>query len=59
MDFFPAGDETDTSNDDWDIGSFSDEKHSCTKDLDTVVLRAEDDVSVLQRAINEGDIDAV
>ncbi|XP_062276778.1 ankyrin repeat, SAM and basic leucine zipper domain-containing protein 1 [Scomber scombrus] len=61
MDYaFPAGDESDASNDEWDIGSSVKKKSTCTKDVDAVVPCAEeDDVSLLKRAINKGDIGTV
>ncbi|GAA6215364.1 ankyrin repeat, SAM and basic leucine zipper domain-containing protein 1 [Lates japonicus] len=60
MDYaFPAGDESDASNDDWDIGCCSDKKSSCTKDVDAVVPHEEDSVLVLKRAISKGDTGTV
>ncbi|XP_053175444.1 ankyrin repeat, SAM and basic leucine zipper domain-containing protein 1 [Scomber japonicus] len=63
MDYaYPAGDESDASNDEWDIGCSSVKKKStCTKqDVDAVVPSAdEDNVSLLKRAINKGDIGTV
>ncbi|KAM4573902.1 ankyrin repeat, SAM and basic leucine zipper domain-containing protein 1 [Odontesthes bonariensis] len=59
MDYFPAGDESDISHDDWDMGFCSNEKSSCMKDLDSIVPHEEVNVSVFKRAINEGDTDAV
>ncbi|CAJ1056089.1 ankyrin repeat%2C SAM and basic leucine zipper domain-containing protein 1 [Xyrichtys novacula] len=56
---FPAGDESDASDYEWDIGSFTDKKPSSKKILDAVVPQAEDNVSVLKRAISAGDIDTV
>ncbi|XP_047453236.1 ankyrin repeat, SAM and basic leucine zipper domain-containing protein 1 [Mugil cephalus] len=56
---FPAGEESDSSNDEWDIGTFSDKKSHCNKDSDAVVPHAEDNVSLLKRAINEGDTGTV
>ncbi|XP_044048767.1 ankyrin repeat, SAM and basic leucine zipper domain-containing protein 1 [Siniperca chuatsi] len=59
MDYaFPAGDESDASNDDWDIGC-SDKKSSCIEGLDAVIPHAEDNLSMLKRAISKGDIGAV
>ncbi|XP_070763358.1 ankyrin repeat, SAM and basic leucine zipper domain-containing protein 1 [Enoplosus armatus] len=55
---FPAGDESDASNDEWDIG-YPDKTSSCLEGLDAVATHAEDNVSMLKRAINEGDIGAV
>ncbi|XP_041853243.1 ankyrin repeat, SAM and basic leucine zipper domain-containing protein 1 [Melanotaenia boesemani] len=57
--FFPAGAESDTSNDDWDIEWHSNKKSSCIQDLTAFVPQGEDNVSAFKRAINEGDIDAV
>ncbi|XP_067446744.1 ankyrin repeat, SAM and basic leucine zipper domain-containing protein 1 isoform X1 [Thunnus thynnus] len=63
MDYaFPAGDESDASNDEWDIGCSSDrnESSSCIQNADAVVPRAEEDnVSLLKRAIDKGDIGSV
>ncbi|XP_071315217.1 ankyrin repeat, SAM and basic leucine zipper domain-containing protein 1 isoform X2 [Trachinotus anak] len=60
MDYaFPAGDESDGSNDEWDIGCCSDKKSSCIKALDAVVPHAEDNVSMLKRAISYGDTGTV
>ncbi|XP_045893627.1 ankyrin repeat, SAM and basic leucine zipper domain-containing protein 1 [Micropterus dolomieu] len=59
MDYaYPAGDESDASNDEWDIGC-SDKKSPRIKGLDAVVPDAEDNVSLLKRAISKGDIEAV
>ncbi|XP_051237869.1 ankyrin repeat, SAM and basic leucine zipper domain-containing protein 1 [Dicentrarchus labrax] len=55
---FPAGDESDASSDDWDIGNL-DRKSPCIKDPDAFVSHAEDNVSVLKRAISKGDIETV
>ncbi|XP_071387237.1 ankyrin repeat, SAM and basic leucine zipper domain-containing protein 1 [Centroberyx affinis] len=55
---FPAGDESDCSNDEWDIG-YSTKKSSHNQDDDPAVPVAEDDVSRLKRAISKGDILAV
>uniref|UniRef100_UPI003AAABF0B ankyrin repeat, SAM and basic leucine zipper domain-containing protein 1 n=1 Tax=Centroberyx gerrardi TaxID=166262 RepID=UPI003AAABF0B len=56
---FPAGDESDCSNDEWDIGYSSTKKSSHNQDGDTAVPVAEDDVSRLKMAISKGDILAV
>nr|XP_020492849.1 ankyrin repeat, SAM and basic leucine zipper domain-containing protein 1 isoform X1 [Labrus bergylta] len=56
---FPAGDESDASNDEWDIGSGSDKKSFRNKDVDAIVPEAEDNVSVFKRAISRGDIATV
>ncbi|KAM9352313.1 ankyrin repeat, SAM and basic leucine zipper domain-containing protein 1 [Symphorus nematophorus] len=55
---FPAGDESDGSNDEWDIG-YPDKKAPSIKDLEAVLPNAEDDVSMLKRAISSGDIGTV
>nr|XP_020449023.1 ankyrin repeat, SAM and basic leucine zipper domain-containing protein 1 [Monopterus albus] len=60
---FPGGYESDGSNDEWYIGTYPDKKSSCItvtsdKDLD-VALHAGDNVSVLKRAISQGDIGTV
>ncbi|KAK2848099.1 hypothetical protein Q7C36_009781 [Tachysurus vachellii] len=53
---FPAGEESGTSSDEWDIGYTS-----CTKTLEPQVSKAtllpEDKVTVLKRAITAGDLD--
>ncbi|XP_026220642.1 ankyrin repeat, SAM and basic leucine zipper domain-containing protein 1 isoform X2 [Anabas testudineus] len=60
MDYaFPAGDESDTSNDEWDVGCCPDKTSPRIKDLDAVVSHTEDDVSLLKRAISKGDIGTV
>uniref|UniRef100_M4AJ49 Ankyrin repeat, SAM and basic leucine zipper domain containing 1 n=1 Tax=Xiphophorus maculatus TaxID=8083 RepID=M4AJ49_XIPMA len=51
---FPAGDESDASNDEWDIGSFSENKTSASAEVGSG-----DKVSVLKKAISEGDTDTV
>ncbi|XP_041650508.1 ankyrin repeat, SAM and basic leucine zipper domain-containing protein 1 isoform X2 [Cheilinus undulatus] len=56
---FPAGYESDASNEEWDIGACSDIKSPKEKILDAVVPEATDDVSKLKRAIYAGDIDTV
>ncbi|XP_028286032.1 ankyrin repeat, SAM and basic leucine zipper domain-containing protein 1 [Parambassis ranga] len=56
---FPAGDESDASNEEWDMGCTSDKTTPCIKDLEAVAPRGDDTVSVLKRAINEGDTVAV
>ncbi|XP_005810541.1 ankyrin repeat, SAM and basic leucine zipper domain-containing protein 1 [Xiphophorus maculatus] len=56
---FPAGDESDASNDEWDIGSFSENKTSGIKDLASAEVGSGDKVSVLKKAISEGDTDTV
>ncbi|XP_017295493.1 ankyrin repeat, SAM and basic leucine zipper domain-containing protein 1 [Kryptolebias marmoratus] len=56
---FPAGDESDASNDEWDIGCVSEKKSSDIKNLDDVVLCGDDSVSVLKKAISDGDTGVV
>ncbi|KAK2842714.1 hypothetical protein Q5P01_012914 [Channa striata] len=56
---FPAGAESDTSNDEWDVECYLDKKSSSIKGLDAVKPDAKDYVSLLKRAINEGDIGTV
>ncbi|KAG7333211.1 hypothetical protein KOW79_003346 [Hemibagrus wyckioides] len=52
---FPAGDESDGSSDEWDIGHTS-----CSKKLELKsTLFPEDNVTVLKRAITAGDVDLV
>uniref|UniRef100_A0A3P8T0Q9 Ankyrin repeat, SAM and basic leucine zipper domain containing 1 n=1 Tax=Amphiprion percula TaxID=161767 RepID=A0A3P8T0Q9_AMPPE len=60
MDYaYPAGDESDASNDEWDIGQYPDKKSSCIQELDAPVPHAEDSVSKLKQAISKGDIATV
>ncbi|TKS73888.1 SAM and basic leucine zipper domain-containing protein 1 Germ cell-specific ankyrin [Collichthys lucidus] len=54
---FPAGEESDASNDEWD--NWPSEKPPGNKDLDAVVPDAADNVSMLKRAISKGNIGAV
>ncbi|XP_068580839.1 LOW QUALITY PROTEIN: ankyrin repeat, SAM and basic leucine zipper domain-containing protein 1-like [Cebidichthys violaceus] len=54
---FPAGDESDASNDEWDIGCYLNKKSPQIKDLDDAV--PQDNESLLKRAINEGDVGTV
>ncbi|XP_068458315.1 ankyrin repeat, SAM and basic leucine zipper domain-containing protein 1 isoform X2 [Clinocottus analis] len=56
---FPAGYESDASNDEWDIGSCSDKKSLHIKDEDDSVPQAQDNESLLKRAINKGDVGTV
>ncbi|XP_043981675.1 ankyrin repeat, SAM and basic leucine zipper domain-containing protein 1 isoform X2 [Gambusia affinis] len=56
---FPAGDESDASNDEWDIGSFSENKTYGIKDLASAEVGSGDKVSVLKKAISEGDTDTI
>uniref|UniRef100_A0A3P8ZZH3 Ankyrin repeat, SAM and basic leucine zipper domain-containing protein 1 n=1 Tax=Esox lucius TaxID=8010 RepID=A0A3P8ZZH3_ESOLU len=55
---FPAGDESDGSNDEWDLG-FSKSKRNTLMKTDAVVIADADDVSTLKRAINIGDTQLV
>ncbi|XP_037539158.1 ankyrin repeat, SAM and basic leucine zipper domain-containing protein 1 [Nematolebias whitei] len=54
---FPAGGESDTSNDEWEVDFVSAKKSSAIKNLDDVVCG--DNVSVLKKAISNGDTDTV
>ncbi|KAI9547511.1 hypothetical protein NQZ68_017064 [Dissostichus eleginoides] len=56
---FPAGDESEGSNDDWDIGFCLDKKSPQMKDQDAVVPHVQDNVSLLTQAISKGDIGTV
>ncbi|XP_069000106.1 ankyrin repeat, SAM and basic leucine zipper domain-containing protein 1 [Embiotoca jacksoni] len=56
---FPAGEESDASSDEWDISCLDDNKSSCFKDGDDGAQHAEDKVSVLKRAISEGDVGTI
>ncbi|XP_074534156.1 ankyrin repeat, SAM and basic leucine zipper domain-containing protein 1 [Halichoeres trimaculatus] len=56
---FPAGDESEASDDEWDVWSCLDKKSPRRKVVDTVVPQAEDNVSVLKQAINARDVDTV
>ncbi|XP_061578723.1 ankyrin repeat, SAM and basic leucine zipper domain-containing protein 1 [Cololabis saira] len=60
---FPAGDESDASNDEWDLGHYSAKptsgiQRSHTK-LASLKVGKNDDISVLKRAISHGDVDTV
>ncbi|XP_032378871.1 ankyrin repeat, SAM and basic leucine zipper domain-containing protein 1 [Etheostoma spectabile] len=55
---FPAGDESDGSNDEWDIGN-ADKKSSHIKDVGSVIPNASDNVLMLKTAISKGDIETV
>ncbi|XP_022064161.2 ankyrin repeat, SAM and basic leucine zipper domain-containing protein 1 [Acanthochromis polyacanthus] len=60
MDYaYPAGDESDASNEEWDIGHYPDKKSSCIQELDASVPHAEDNVSKLKQAISKGDVATV
>ncbi|XP_056242534.1 ankyrin repeat, SAM and basic leucine zipper domain-containing protein 1 [Seriola aureovittata] len=60
MDYaFPAGDESDASNEEWDLGCCLDKNSSRIKAQDAVVPHTEDNVSVLKRAISNGDTGTV
>ncbi|XP_026166903.1 ankyrin repeat, SAM and basic leucine zipper domain-containing protein 1 [Mastacembelus armatus] len=56
---FPAGDESDDSNDEWFIGSCSEKTSSYIKGLDADVQHADGNVSLLKKAISNGDIGTV
>ncbi|KAL6106259.1 asz1 [Pungitius sinensis] len=56
--FFPAGDESDASNDEWDVGCL-DRMSSRATDLGDLVPQAQDNESLLKRAIHKGDIGTV
>lgn len=56
---FPAGDESEVSSDEWDLG-FTDRKAQTEKKKDVDVAPDKDDqLSVLKRAINKGQTEAV
>ncbi|KAI3370986.1 hypothetical protein L3Q82_023635, partial [Scortum barcoo] len=55
---FPAGDESDASTDEWDLGC-PDKKAPGVQNLDAVEPHADDNVSMLKRAISKGDIETV
>ncbi|KAL0968659.1 hypothetical protein UPYG_G00269810 [Umbra pygmaea] len=54
---FPAGDESDGSNDEWDIGFHEPQRDNFTESA--VVPIASDNISTLKQAINMGDIQLV
>nr|XP_019934057.1 PREDICTED: ankyrin repeat, SAM and basic leucine zipper domain-containing protein 1 [Paralichthys olivaceus] len=56
---FPAGDESDSSNDEWDIGRSSAKQPPCIKDTGTAAPQADDNVSMLKKAISKGDTETV
>ncbi|KAK5866873.1 hypothetical protein PBY51_011412 [Eleginops maclovinus] len=56
---FPAGDESDDSNDNWDVGGCSDKNAPRIKDQDGAVPHTQDNVLMLKRAISKGDIETV
>ncbi|KAM4618296.1 ankyrin repeat, SAM and basic leucine zipper domain-containing protein 1 [Polymixia lowei] len=56
---YPAGDESDGSNDEWDVGYSSTKKSSDNQGSKAVVPVAKEDVSSLKRAISKGDVLAV
>ncbi|XP_029524743.1 ankyrin repeat, SAM and basic leucine zipper domain-containing protein 1 isoform X1 [Oncorhynchus nerka] len=56
---FPAGDESDGSNDEWDIGFSKSIKVPLIESTDAGVPEAEDKVSTLKRAINTKDVQLV
>uniref|UniRef100_A0A8C2JRZ3 Ankyrin repeat, SAM and basic leucine zipper domain containing 1 n=1 Tax=Cyprinus carpio TaxID=7962 RepID=A0A8C2JRZ3_CYPCA len=53
---FPAGDESDGSNDDWDIGYSENNKKPCAE-FSEAHLNGDDKVSTLKRAITAGNVD--
>ncbi|KAG9273216.1 ankyrin repeat, SAM and basic leucine zipper domain-containing protein 1 isoform X1 [Astyanax mexicanus] len=55
---FPAGDESDGSNDEWDTGYTSGSK-SPNSEVSGSTLPSDDNVSVLKRAISAGDVNLV
>uniref|UniRef100_A0A8C2AE77 Ankyrin repeat, SAM and basic leucine zipper domain containing 1 n=1 Tax=Cyprinus carpio TaxID=7962 RepID=A0A8C2AE77_CYPCA len=55
---FPAGDESDGSSDEWDIGYSDNNKKTCTE-FSEAHLNGEDKVSTLKRAITAGHVDLV
>lgn len=56
---FPAGDESEVSSDEWDMG-FADKKPQNTKKKEVDIAPAEDDqVSLLKRAISKGQVETV
>ncbi|MCI4379237.1 hypothetical protein PGIGA_G00225590 [Pangasianodon gigas] len=56
---FPAGDESDGSSDEWDVGYASDSKKLEPEVSKATSFPPEDNVSVLKRAITAGDVDLV
>ncbi|XP_035011810.1 ankyrin repeat, SAM and basic leucine zipper domain-containing protein 1 [Hippoglossus stenolepis] len=56
---FPAGDESDASNDEWDLGCSSPKQPPCIKDMDAAAPHADDNVSVLKKAISKGDTETL
>ncbi|XP_077104991.1 ankyrin repeat, SAM and basic leucine zipper domain-containing protein 1 [Siphateles boraxobius] len=59
MSAFPAGDESDGSSDEWDIGYSDKNKKTCAQFSAEVHLNGEDKVSTLKRAITAGNVDLV
>ncbi|XP_052437538.1 ankyrin repeat, SAM and basic leucine zipper domain-containing protein 1 isoform X2 [Carassius gibelio] len=55
---FPAGDESDGSNDEWDIGYSDNNKKPCAE-FSEAHVNGEDKVSSLKRAITAGNVDRV
>ncbi|XP_059362490.1 ankyrin repeat, SAM and basic leucine zipper domain-containing protein 1 isoform X2 [Carassius carassius] len=55
---FPAGDESDGSNDEWDIGYSDSNKKPCAE-FSEAHVNGEDKVSSLKRAITAGNVDLV
>ncbi|KAB5574922.1 hypothetical protein PHYPO_G00214660 [Pangasianodon hypophthalmus] len=56
---FPAGDESDGSSDEWDVGYASDSKKLEPEVSKATSFPPKDNVSVLKRAITAGDVDLV
>ncbi|ROL43260.1 Protein Wnt-2 [Anabarilius grahami] len=56
---FPAGDESDGSNDEWDIGYSDNKKKTCAEFSAQAHVNGEDKVSTLKRAITAGNVDLV
>ncbi|XP_073706142.1 ankyrin repeat, SAM and basic leucine zipper domain-containing protein 1 [Garra rufa] len=55
---FPAGDESDGSSDEWDIGHSEKNKKPCAE-FSEAPLKGEDEVSTLKRAITAGNVERV
>ncbi|KAM6972941.1 ankyrin repeat, SAM and basic leucine zipper domain-containing protein 1 [Aplochiton taeniatus] len=56
---FPAGDESDGSIDEWDIGFAAPKNVSTIREDDAVVPDDEDNIAAFKRAINKGDVEIV
>lgn len=55
---FPAGDESDGSSDEWDIGNADNSRKACAEFCE-VQVNGDDKVSTLKRAITAGNVDMV